>query len=368
MQGEPPTDRGLRVLLVNDLPPGPTGGAEVHLGRLAQALVEAGCSVEVAWAQRPHAGWRRVLDLWDPAARRSIRRTVSEFRPDVIHYHNLLNELSSSVVGLGRPSVLTVHDPRLVGVRFGPDQDDPRWDPKVVLRSVKNRLARARLRRAVGATIAPSNSLVQRLVDARFQRVSHVANFAALSPAGPPGADVLYVGALQPHKGPQVLLDAWVRIAAQHPGSVLCYIGDGPLRGEIEARARQAGIAQSVRVLGTVEPDAVAPLLGAAAMVVVPSLGVEGGGPTLAVIEAMAAGRPVIVTDRPGVSEGVDPSVGVVVRSGDPDALATAIHGLLGDRELLQRLGVNAARRAAERWDPAAAAGHIIAIYESVLR
>ena len=337
------------------------------MGRLAEALLHAGCAVEVATASRPHERWRRVLDLWDPGARRAMRHTIAAFQPDVVHYHNILNELSSSVVGLGVPSVVTVHDPRLVGIRFGPDQDDPPWKPVVVFRSAKNRLARIRLRRSVSATIAPSAALSERLVAAGFPAVHHIENFAPRIDPGPLGPDVAFVGALQPHKGPQVLLAAWELIAARHPASTLCFVGDGPLRSTILTRAEVSGLAGQVRLLGRVEPADVAAQLGSAALVVVPSLGVEGGGPTLAVIEAMAAGRPVVVTDRPGVSEGVDASVGAVVPAGDAAALARAVDAMLGDRARLSSLGENAASRAEERWDPGLAAARVMAVYEDLL-
>lgn len=359
--------RVLRVLLVNDLAPGPTGGAEVHVGRLASALRSEGCIVELAVAQAPHVGWRRILDVWDPSSRRQLRRVVAEFRPDVVHYHNILNELSSSVVGLGVPSVVTVHDPRLIGIRFGPDQDDSIWAPHVLARAAKNRLARRRLRKCTAATIAPSASLTGGLRAAGFRSVHHIENFAPSTPCGLPGPDVVYLGSLQPHKGPQVLMAAWASVAAAHPTSTLRFIGDGPARGGLESASREAGLSDRVVFAGSVPPHEVCRHLRSAAMVVAPSLGVEGGGPTLAVIEAMAAGRPVVVSDRPGVSEGVDEQVGAVVPAGDASALAAAINRLLGDRDRLQRLGAAAADRAAERWAPKPAARRVIAVYEAIL-
>lgn len=339
----------------------------MHVGRLRDSLRAAGCEVEVFVAAAPHVGWRRALDLWDPIARRALRRRVEAFGPDVVHYHNVLNELSTSVLSLGRPSVLTVHDPRLVGIRFGPEQFESPWAPRGVVRSLKNRIARERLRRHVAATIAPSADLARRLISAGFQRVEHIENFASAPLVGPPGSDVVYVGALERHKGPQVLIDAWGVIATRHPGSSLRIVGGGSEELALRDRVTRSGIAGSVRFCGRVEPDDVVTHLGDAALVVVPSLGVEGGGPTLAVIEAMAAGRAVIVSDRPGVREGVDEAVGRIVPADDPLALGQAIDDLLADPAQLRSLGEAAARRAAERWAPEPAARRIIAVYRSVL-
>lgn len=358
----------MRVLLVNDHPPGPTGGAEVHVGRLAEGLAAVGCSVRVVVPEANHRGLRRVLDLWDPAARRAVRREIEAFRPDVVHLHNVLDELSTSVAGLGVPTVLTVHDRRLLGTRVGMDQDRSPWLPGVAARAAKDRFARWRLRRTVDATVAPSRTLVDDLRRAGYPAVHHVENFAAATPRSPLGRDVAFVGGLHPHKGPHVLLEAWAPLADRHPGVRLRIVGDGPLREVLRASAAAAGVADRVVLTGAVAPGAVAAELARACLVVVPSLGAEGGGPTLAVIEAMAAGRAVVVSDRPGVVEGVDATVGVVVPAGDVAALSAAIDELLRDADRLARLGEAAAARAAERWTPEVACGSLRRIYEEVAR
>jgi glycosyltransferase involved in cell wall biosynthesis len=354
----------MRVLLVNDHPPGPKGGAEVHVGRLREALTDAGDAVELFAAGEPHRGVARVLDLWDPAARRRLRSLIEDFQPDVVHYHNILDELSTSVLGLGPPSVLTVHDPRVVGVRFGLDHGRSGLSPAVARRDAKNRLGRARLRRNVRATIAPSAGLADRLEAAGFPDVHHIPNFAPLAPGGPPGDEVVFVGQLSEHKGPSVLLAAFTQIADRHLGARLRLVGDGPLRGALRAAADASGLGARVHLDGAVAPAEVADALGAAALVVVPSLGVEGGGPTLAVIEAMAAGRAVVVSDRPGVTEGVDDEVGAIVPAGDVPALARTLDELLGDRGGLERRGAAARLRARTRWSAEATIPLVRSVYQ----
>lgn len=356
----------MRVLLLNDLPPGPTGGVEVHVGRLATALQSCGCAVRIVVADRPHEGLGRALDLWDPFSRRMVSDAIRTFRPDVVHVHNILNELSTSVVGLGVPSVLTVHDQRLLGVRIGLDQDRPAWAPDVAMRSMKNRLARWRLRRSVDATIAPSRALVDALRADGFPSVHHLENFAPRMESSPLGPDVVFLGSLWIHKGPHVLLDAWARVAHRHPTVNVRIVGDGPLRPTLDERSRRPDLRDRVVLTGAVEPDAVPAQLRSARLVVVPSLGAEGGGPTLAVVEAMTAGRPVVVTDRPGVGEGVDGSVGAVVPAGDVPALAEALDRLLSDPVRLEGMGRAAAARAAERWSPEVAMQRLLAVYRSV--
>ena len=356
----------MRVLLVNDLPPGPTGGAEVHVGRLADALVDTGCEVETFVADRPHTGWRRLLDLWDPSARRAIHRRVRTFSPDVVHYHNVTNELSTSVLGTGVASVLTVHDPRVLGRRFGMDESAPWWDPGALLRSAKDRWARMRLRRGVDATIVPNASLAEDARRTGLPAVHHIENLTPVVGSGPLGSDVIFVGALSPHKGPQILLEAWGHAAPRCPGAVLRIVGDGPLRSGLTAQAAALGPEVDVELVGAVSPDDVPGLLRSAAVVVVPSLGAENC--PMVVLEAMAAGRPVVVSDWPGVDDVVDDDVGVVVPRGDVPALTDALVGLLGDGPRRERLGAAARTRATERWAPTAVVPRILDVYRSVQR
>ena len=353
----------MRILLANDLPPGPSGGAEVHVGRLGDALVDLGHQVRVVSADGLKVGWRRVLDFWDPGARRLLRRGVDDFAPDVVHYHNIINELSTSVLGLGPPSVLTIHDPRVLGTRFGMDQDRSVLVPAVAARATKDRLARARFRRTIDATIIPNRVLAVRARELGFPNVHVVENFTPITPCGPPGSEVVFVGALEQHKGPDVLLDAWERIAARHPDVSLRIVGDGSRRPLIADRVRDAGPTARVRLVGSVEPDAVPAQLSFAAVVVVPSLGAENC--PLVVLEAMAAGRPVVVSDWHGADDTVDDEVGAVVRAGDVSALAEVLDRLLSDRSLIDRLGDAARARAVERWSPAQVK-RIVEVYESV--
>ncbi|HWF36086.1 MAG TPA: glycosyltransferase family 4 protein [Solirubrobacteraceae bacterium] len=155
-----------------------------------------------------------------------------------------------------------------------------------------------------------------------------------------PGPAVLFAGRLVPEKGVAVLLEAWRRVGA---GATLLVAGDGPLAGAVRATP-------GARLLG---PLARAELPVAYALTefsVVPSIPTprfrEPWG--LVINEAMHQGRPVIATTAVGAVAGGlvrDAETGLVVRAGDPAALAAAIDRLLADRELRARLGT-AAREA----------------------
>src|SRR3954454_12594151 len=107
----------MRVLQVSDFAPGPTGGAEMYLARVVDGLRAAGDEVELFAGEVTHHGLGRVRDFWDPRSRRLLAERARAFRPDVVHHHSILLELSVSVLGVpdGVPTAVTVHDPHLLG-------------------------------------------------------------------------------------------------------------------------------------------------------------------------------------------------------------------------------------------------------------
>lgn len=136
---------------------------------------------------------------------------------------------------------------------------------------------------------------------------------------------VAAVGALVDHKGHEVLLDALQELPDVH----LVVAGDGPNRRALELRAKPLG--DRVHWLG--QRDDVAAWLGGADVFVHPSHE-EGLGQV--VIEAMAAGVPVVSTTAGGLPEIVG-SDGTLVRPGDPNALATALAAVLADPKARER-------------------------------
>jgi glycosyltransferase involved in cell wall biosynthesis len=145
---------------------------------------------------------------------------------------------------------------------------------------------------------------------------------------------VLFLGQLEERKRPLDAVAAAERAAAGGAPLVLLVAGEGPLSAAVAERAGPA-----VRPLGfRSDPDA---LLAAADLLVLPS---EREGLPLSVLEAMAHGRPVVVSDGPGNPDAAG-EAGVVVPVGDVDALAAAMARLAGDRAERARLGALGRRR-----------------------
>jgi glycosyltransferase involved in cell wall biosynthesis len=150
------------------------------------------------------------------------------------------------------------------------------------------------------------------------------------------------VGRLEPVKGHLHLLEAFIELAPRHPALYLTILGEGPLRAALVDRAAAVGLADRVRLPG--RRDDVPALLPALDAFVFPSLN-EGMGRAL--VEAMAAGLPVVASRAGGIPEVLeDGRAGLLVDPGDPGALARGIEAVLTDAELAKRLARAARARA----------------------
>jgi glycosyltransferase involved in cell wall biosynthesis len=151
------------------------------------------------------------------------------------------------------------------------------------------------------------------------------------------------IGRLDARKGHRFFLEAMAAVAARDPGAVGVIVGEGRERDALLAQRDALGLAGRVHVVGY-WPDLVE-ALAALDVFVLPSL-MEGH--PLAVLEAMAAGKPVVATRVGGNEEAVETEVtGLLVPPADPSALADAILALLADPERSARMGA-AGRRSVE--------------------
>jgi rhamnosyl/mannosyltransferase len=174
---------------------------------------------------------------------------------------------------------------------------------------------------------------------------------------------VLFVGRLVPYKGADVLLEALAGLDA-----LGLFVGDGPLRGALEARARALGMEKQVRFLGSVADDELAALYRACHVFVLPSVTRQEAFGVVQ-LEAMAAGKPIVSTD---VGTGVgwvnrDGETGYVVPPRDPAALKAAIARLLADPNLQASMGSAAMRRAGSTFTVERMIDDTLALYRDVM-
>jgi colanic acid/amylovoran biosynthesis glycosyltransferase len=139
-------------------------------------------------------------------------------------------------------------------------------------------------------------------------------------PDGPPR--LVAIGRLAEQKGFPLLIEAMALVADDLPDLQLTLIGEGPFRAALERQIASAGLQGRITLTGWLDEAAVRDQLARAQALILPSF---AEGLPVVVMEAFAAGRPVIATAIMGVPELVGPDTGWLVPAGDPQALAEAI-------------------------------------------
>jgi glycosyltransferase involved in cell wall biosynthesis len=298
-----------------------------------------------------------------PTAIARFRRRLAREHVDVLHTHahfslNVVGRIAAQTAGarvIAHMHIENVFRPSGLGRRaqIVVDNRTARWCTWIVAVSDATRAALIAQGYPSDRTIMVHNGI----------EVRDAAAPAAIVPA-PPGPVLLEVGRLCDVKGQRELIAALPKLARDDVTLLLAgedVESGGTYRSALEREARELGVADRVRFLG--RRDDVPALLAAADALVLPS-SVEGL--PLVVLEAMAAGRPVVATAVGGTPEAVvDGETGLLVRPGDVDALARAVDSLLADPERAGRLGEAGRVRVRERFDADAAAQRILGLYAS---
>ncbi|MFF5256724.1 glycosyltransferase family 4 protein [Streptomyces leeuwenhoekii] len=317
------------------------GGVARIVTDLARAQLAAGWDITVACPDGPLAAALRSLGAqvrpW-PATRSPgpslaaetwrLARIVEDVRPDLVHAHSAKAGLAGRLAVRARiPTVFQPHAWSFeavggvpAGLALGWERWAARWAARVVC------VSEAERRRGVSAGIRGRWAVVPNGVDPDRFRPGRAVRPPLLADLGPRARLVVCVGRLCRQKGQDVLIAAWDRIAERVPDARLVLVGDGPERARLRAMAPA-----SVRFTGAVA-DA-APWYRAADVVVLPS---RWEGIALAPLEAMACGRPVVLTDVDGAREVLPPALAphCLVPPTDPAALAGAVSALLLDPAL----------------------------------
>jgi phosphatidylinositol alpha-mannosyltransferase len=289
-----------------------------------------------------------------------LRDVFRRERIDLVHVHGPL----VPTLGLVAAEAATALDIPVVGTFHS-------WFP----RSIGNRVFRAPLQRRLdrmAATIAVGQPVVDahsRYFSANWEIIPNGVNVDYFHPNGrsPFSAlhdapRVLFLGRLDPRNGLDTMLAAMPAILARFPSTQLTVVGDGPLRARYETHARALG--SHVRFVGSVY-DERNDFYGATDVYVCPTTRASFG---ITLLEAMAAGRPMVVSDITGFRElvaGTDAAVRVP--PGDPAAWADAVMATLGDPARRVAMG-DAGRRAALTYAWPIVARRVLDVYERVTR
>jgi phosphatidylinositol alpha-mannosyltransferase len=348
------------------------GGVQTHVRQLAGTLLRRGHEVAVvAPGRRPPAEpyvWLAGRPLRfpyqgtvapiapSPRAVGRVRRLVRAFRPDVVHVHEPLTPSTAMFATLVSPApvVATFHafaersrlfDVAARGVR-------PVWR-RLAVRLAVSRAAAAFISTRLDGEVRVVPNGVDVELFGRAERSTDL----------PPGRRILWVNRLDEQKGFPVAVRAFADLALDADDVWLVVAGDGRDHEAVDLLPRPAR--ERVLMLGRVEHADLPPLHAASDVFVSPALGQESFG--IVLVEAMAAGLPVVASDIEGYREVVRPGIeGLLVPPGDPAALAGATRRVLGEPELARRLSDAGRARAAQfSWETVAA--RIEHVYEEAL-
>lgn len=360
------------------------GGAENHLLSLVSRLPRDRFEVTVAFFKEEAIEARslvpdfkalgvEVVDLgmerrWDYKALARLVRLLREGRYHILHTHLFRADLMGALARkrAGVPHLFsTIHN-------TDPFYTHPVW----------KRLARwaaGEADRVVVISDAIGRFMVERvgLEAGRLRRI----HYGLETPPGRPElreavrrelgieAEAPVAGIiarLTPQKNHQRLLEAFATVHSKVPGARLLVVGHDPggLRPLLEATAERLGLALAVRFLGY--RDDREAILEALDCFVLPSLW-EGFG--LVLLEAMAAGRPVVASRVGAIPEVVlDGKTGYLVDPHDGSALADSMVRVLGDRALGRRLGEEGRRRVLNEFSPEKMVASTVGCYEDIIR
>jgi phosphatidylinositol alpha-mannosyltransferase len=294
-----------------------------------------------------------------PVSATRTRRWLEDGDFDVVHIHEPVSP-SLSLLALWSadgPIVATFHTSNLRSRAM--QTAYPLLRPsleKISARIAVSEEARQTVTTHIGgdAVVIPNGVYVDRFADAAPR----------LAWAGRPDAPtVAFVGRIdEPRKGLRVLLDALPAVLGSVPDLRLLVAGAGDVD---EARADLApALAEACTFLGAVSDADKAALLRSVDAYVAPHTGGESFG--IVLVEAMAAGAPVVASDLPAFRRVLeDGRAGVLYPPGDPAALAAALVGLLADPGARQALAA-AGRQAVERYDWPLVAAQVVEVYETV--
>ncbi len=298
-------------------------------------------------------------------AYQALRRAVREHRPDVVHLHMntkyplaVLMALRGQVVvqslhsgGMFCPSGWLIHADDMQVCPGGEGLQCIRHGciPAVRLPAYLFLLGawRAMARRVVDVYLPPSRHLAEMLRSFRFPRVHRLPYFSPVemreAGAPPENHRVLFVGVVIPAKGVHSLVRAMPRVVERVADARLVVIGDGESLEECKALADSLGVAKSVDFLGRLPNEQLAEHYADAQVCAIPSVWLENS--PLVAYEAMAAGRPIVGSDRGGIPDLIrSADCGVVHKAQDPDEIADGILELLENPERARELGANGRR------------------------
>jgi glycosyltransferase involved in cell wall biosynthesis len=301
--------------------------------------------------------------FYDPGTLWSILRHLRRHAIDIVHTHmidaDVLGRVASRLAG--RPVISTLQN---VPQSYDRNRLDRRW------------LARVTARLLASHSVAVSRHVRDLFVECwrlPRDRMSVIHNAVALedfldveegTPVGDSGPTVTNIASLTPQKGQHLLLEAMQATLQAHPQARLMFVGEGVLEQQLRDKARRLGIDHKVTFTG-VRRD-IPQILAHTDVFALSSL---WEGLPLAAVEAMAAARPVVLTDVGGNRELVESEEhGLIVPPNDARALAEGLSSLIGDPKRRRLMGRAARERVRQQFSMEVVARQYDELYRQVAR
>ena len=346
------------------------GGVRSHIASLARSLRARGHRVDVIGPRsmgRTEAGDSDVVVVgralgvpangsiapiaFGPRAAAGIRRVLSNARPDVVHMHEpLIPSLSLlTLLSWSGPAVGTFHAAR--------SSSDAYRLASPLLNKLIERLT---IRTAVSDA---ARALVARYFPGEYRLTPNGVDVLGFSEAPlenlGPGRTILFLGRVERRKGLEPLIQAMTRL--RDLNVTLVVAGDGPEARRCRRLAEQ--LAVPARFLGAVGDGRRARLLRSTDLYCAPGLGGESFG--IVLVEAMAAGAPVVCSDLPGFRSAAG-AAALFTPAGDTGRLADALRMVLSDRGRADSMRA-AGTRSARMFDWSRLVPNVESIYEEAV-
>ncbi len=354
----------------------PRGGADKYFLDISAALREQGHAVAVFAMNHPknlpsdwssyfvsrlsfnEGGlWQKLIApgrlLYSFEAKRKFGRLLDDFRPDIIHVHNIYSQISPSILDAaarrGIPVVMHLHDYNVLSPNYALFNKGQIYERClgghyfrcVVDRCHKNSYTKSLLaaatlffhnrilniyRRRVRAFIAPSRFMAQKMKNNGFATsdIRVLRNFIddglLAEPLVKSKDSILYFGRISEEKG----IVHFIKALSLLPDQAALIVGDGPQKAECQALAKQLGLEDRLRFQSPVYGSELTAIIKEASVVVLPSIWYENM--PLALLEAMALGKSVVATQMGGIPEVItDEVTGWLCPAANPTALAVAL-------------------------------------------
>jgi L-malate glycosyltransferase len=366
------------IMLVNEYPPLPVGGAERQAERLAIYLAGHEWPVWVLTRRAdglPPAETRDGVQILRPMTRGPGKlKTVSfvlgcwkalwrqRSRYEILHAHLAYGPAFAAVLAarlLGKKVIVKLGNSGIYG------------DIIASQKTLRGRLRLFVLRRWADVIIILDEDMYHEALavgfnPSRLAKMKNGIDVGAFSPIihkPTESVNVLYIGRLVAQKSLPTLIEAFARASQDCPALRLTLVGDGPERSALEAKTQELGIADRATFTG--RQDEVRPYLAAGELFALPS---SAEGISNALLEAMASGLACLATPVGGNAEVLDQGqCGVLLPGGDVAAWSAALSRLGKDHELRRRLGMAARNRIIDVYDFSVVGAQYEALYQKLM-